>query len=192
MHEFQTVARYGVFAVFCVSVGTALASWLVRTRRVSPFGRLGRGLRAASDSVLRPVESRLLRLGGNPVHAGWWLVVGVAAAGVVLLAALDWGIAAGYALSAALGGGPRALLVLLISAVYTALVVALVLRVLASWLGFFRYARWMRPAYLLTDWLVEPIRRVLPPTGTIDWSPLAAWLALWVLQRIVLSFVSLF
>jgi YggT family protein len=131
-------------------------------------------------------------VGGNPVHAGWWLVVGVAAAGVVLLAALDWGIAAVYALSAALGGGPRALLVLLISAVYTALVATLVLRVLASWLGFFRYARWMRPAYLLTDWLVEPIRRLLPPTGTIDWSPLAAWLALWVLQQIVLSFVSLF
>jgi len=46
--------------------------------------------------------------------------------------------------------------------------------------------------YALTDWLVEPIRRLLPPMGALDWSPLLAWLALWVLQRMLLSFVAAF
>src|SRR6266540_2338980 len=93
---------------------------------------------------------------------------------------------------AALAAGPRGAIALAIVALYNVLFVALVLRVVASWFGFFRYARWMRPVYALTDWLVEPIRRLLPPMGALDWSPLLAWLALWALQRMLLSFVAAF
>src|SRR2546426_11190811 len=81
MPERQVVVRYGVFSLFVLSALVALASWLVRTRRLSPFGPVGRALRGATEPVLRPVERRLVRLGGNPVHAGWWLVVVVAAGG---------------------------------------------------------------------------------------------------------------
>src|SRR2546428_12411736 len=82
MPELQVVVRYGVFSLFVLSALVALASWLVRTRRLSPFGPVGRALRGATEPVLRPVERRLVRLGGNPVHAGWWLVAVVAAGGV--------------------------------------------------------------------------------------------------------------
>src|SRR3989442_3928906 len=85
MPELQVVVRYGVFSLFVLSALVALASWLVRTRRLSPFGPVGRALRGATEPVLRPVERRLVRLGGNPVHAGWWLVVVVAAGGGGLL-----------------------------------------------------------------------------------------------------------
>src|SRR5207248_6906565 len=84
MPAIQAVARFAVIGVFAVSLVVALASWLVRTQRVSPFGAVGRVLRTASEPLIRPVERRLVRAGGNPVHAGWWLVVGVAAVGVVL------------------------------------------------------------------------------------------------------------
>src|SRR6058998_4315150 len=85
MPELQVALRYLVFAAFAASVLVALASWLVRTRRISPFSALGRTLRAASDPLIRRVETRLVRAGGNPVHAGWWLAVGVAVAGVVFI-----------------------------------------------------------------------------------------------------------
>src|SRR5881397_1987965 len=65
MPELQVAFRYLVFAAFAASVLTALASWLVRTRRISPFGALGRTLRAASDPLIRPIEARLVRAGGN-------------------------------------------------------------------------------------------------------------------------------
>ena len=190
MPVIHVVVRYLVFAAFAVSLLVALASWLVRTRRVAPFGALGRTLRAASDPVIRPVETRLVRLGGNPVHAGWWLVVGVAATGVLLLSLLDWLIGTVGWIAASLTAGPRGAAALLIVAAYQLLFVALLLRVVASWFGFFRYARWMRPAYALTDWLIGPIRRVLPPMGTLDWSPLVAWLILWVLKRMLLAFIA--
>jgi YggT family protein len=47
----------------------------------------------------------------------------------------------------------------------------------------------MRPAYALTDWLVEPIRRVLPPVGMFDLSPLAAWFVLWAIKLLLLSVI---
>ena len=189
MHDFRALARYAVFGSLVLSAAIALASWLVRARHVSPFGALGRMLRAVSDPVIRPVEGRLVRLGGNPVNAGWWLVVVVAIGGVVLLSLMDWIVGTFYGLSRAAGGGPRAVLAFLIGAVYSVLFAALLLRVVGSWFGAFRYSRWMRPAYALTDWLGEPIRRVLPPMGAVDWSPLVAWLALWVLKQVLLSVV---
>jgi len=191
MLEIQTVARYVVIGVFAVSLAAALASWLVRTQRVSPFGPLGRALRAASEPLLRPVERRLVRSGGNPVQAGWWLVVGVAAIGVVVLSLLNWLAGTLYGAGAALAGGPRVALAFLIVAAYNVVFAALVVRVVASWFGRFRYTSWLRPAYVLTDWVVEPIRRLLPPGGALDWTPLAAWLALWVLKQVLLAIVGL-
>src|SRR2546428_11491957 len=90
MYDVHTILRMLVLAAFCLAAVVALAGWLVRTRRVSPFGVFGRTLRSVTDPVLRPVETRLVRLGGNPVHAGWWLVVLVAVAGVLLLSLIDW------------------------------------------------------------------------------------------------------
>lgn len=187
--DLQAVLRYLVFAAFATSVLVALASWLVRTRRISPFGALGRALRSASDPVIRPVETRLVRAGGNPVHAGWWLVVAVAAGGVLLITLWNWLVDTAFSVAAAHSAGPRAAIALAVDVLYGILVVALWVRVVAGWFGYFRYSRWVRPAYALTDWLVEPIRRVLPPAGAFDWSPLAAWLALWVLKRLLLTIV---
>jgi len=189
MPELQLALRYVVFAAFAASALVALASWLVRTRRISPFGALGRTLRSASDPLIRPVETRLVRAGGNPAHAGWWLVVAVAAAGVLLVTLGNWLVETAYGVATAFSAGPRAAIALAVVVAYKIIVVALVVRVLASWLGYFRYSRLLRPAYALTDWVVEPIRRVLPPTGGLDWSPLAAWLALWVLERLLLTIV---
>ncbi len=47
--------------------------------------------------------------------------------------------------------------------------------------------RGMQPVVALTDWIIEPIRRLLPPIGMIDFSPMVAWLVLWVLRGFVLG-----
>ena len=190
MPGFQTVLRYVVFAAFALSILVALASWLVRTRRVSPFGPLSRALRTVTDPLLRPVETRLVRAGGNPARAGWWLVVGVAVVGVVLVSLGSWLVDTAYHVRAELSRGPRGMLTLLIDGAYAIVVVALAVRVLAGWFGYFRYTKWLRPAYALTDWLVEPIRRLLPPTGALDWSPLVAWLVLLVLHQLLPTIVG--
>src|SRR2546428_3177426 len=171
MYAVHRILRILVLATFCPAALVALAGWLVRPRRVSPFGRLGRTLRSVTDPVLRPVEARLVRLGGNPVHAGWWLVVVVAVAGVLLLSLLDWIVRTAYWFYAAATGGPGALFAFLVVAAYNLLVIALVVRVVASWLGWVRYSPLGPPAHPLTGWLGEPPPRPFPPAGPGRFSP---------------------
>lgn len=186
-----TVVRYAVFGLVLLAALAALGSWLVRTRRISPFSAFGRGVRSITDPILRPVERRLVRMGGNPVHAGGWLVVLCAVGGIILLSLLGWLLTTFRRAQLAASGGPRATFALVIVLVYNVLKYALFARVIASWFGAFRYSRWMRPVYSLTDWIVEPIRRIVPPLGPFDVSPLVAWLALWVLLQVLLSMLNL-
>ncbi len=182
-----TAIRYAVFAVFALAVLVALASWLVRSRRVSPFNGLGKMLRQATDPLMRPIERRVVRSGGNPVQAGWWLIIAVAILGVLVVSLAQWLVGAWYSLSGAASGGPRNMTLLFVDIVFDVLIAAIFIRVIASWLGAFQYARWMRPFYWLTDWLIVPIRRLLPSTGMFDLSPLVALVVLWLLRRIVFS-----
>src|SRR2546422_1790969 len=162
MPELQVALRYLVFVAFAASVLVALASWLVRTRRISPFGALGRTLRAASDPLIRPIEARLVRAGGNPVHAGWWLAVGVAVAGVVFITLWNLLVDTAYGVVGAYTEGARGAIVLAVVVAYRILLAALVVRGMAGWFGSFPYTRWIRPGYALTALLLESERPTLP------------------------------
>ena len=77
---------------------------------------------------------------------------------------------------------------LLVQWLFELLKIALIVRVLVSWIGM-RYSWWARTAYTLTDWLVKPIARVLPPFGMIDFSPLVAYVVLYVVELAVMRSV---
>src|SRR5512146_1729709 len=174
------LTRYAMLAAFALAVLVALGSWLVRTRRLSPFGPVGRALRQLTDPLMRPVERRVVRVGGNPVQAGWWLVIGVAVVGVLVISLVQWALTSWGALASAIRS--HTLLSFTVGVVFNVLIAAIFIRVLASWLGRGRYTRWLRPFYWLTDWLVEPIRRILPTAGPFDFSPLVGLLKQFVFQ----------
>lgn len=163
----------------------ALTHWAVRRGYLQPFGAFPRTVRGASDPLLRPVERRLLGSGGNPQQAPLWLFLGVLGGGLLLIAVAGWLMGALQRLWWAAGAGPWALVYVVVEMTFNVLILALLVRVVGSWFGVGRATRWMRPAYLLTEWLVEPIRKRMPPTGMFDWSPLVAWVIL-VLARAVL------
>ena len=142
-------------------------------------------MRGLTDPLMNPIERLVVRRGGNPVQAGWWLVILVAVIAVVVLAFAQFVIESGRSLAFAAARGPHALIGTGVDVVYYVLVTALFIRVIGGWFGYFRYTRWMRPMYWLTDWIVEPIRRILPPMGQLDLSPLAAWLLLMALRAFV-------
>jgi YggT family protein len=147
---------------------------------------VGRGLRQVTDPLLRPVEGRVVRAGGSPAHAGWWLVIGVAILGVLVVSLAQWLVNAWVSISGAANAGPRVVIALVVEIAFDLLFLAVFVRAIASWLSAFRYSRWMRPVYWLTDWIVEPIRRMLPPTGAFDFSPVVALVVLYVLKLFAL------
>jgi len=167
----------------------ALTFWLVRTGRLAPFGPWPRTVRRLADPMLQPIERRLLASGRNPQDAPLWLFGAAVLGGLLLISLTDWLTTLALQARYAASGGGAGLAAFLVSAVFNVLIVALIVRVVASWFGIGAYRPWFRPVILLTDWLVVPIRRVLPPTGMIDFSPLVAWLVLVLARSILLRLV---
>ncbi len=179
--------RSTVLLALAFAATVALTHWAVRTRRLDPFDAWPRLVRRVSDPILLPLERRVIRAGGSPQNAPLWLLGLVIGAGLLLLSVTQWliGTAAGLVLLA--HGGPRVWLRVLLSAVFTILMAAILIRVIGSWLGIGPYRKWMRPVYALTNWLIDPIRRILPPVGIFDFSPMVAWLVLYVIRGFLLG-----
>jgi len=176
-----------VLLALAFAATVALTHWAVRSRRINPFGALPRLVRRISDPILLPLERRVINAGGNPQNAPLWLLGLVIGGGLLLLSLTQWliGTAAGLVLLAQ--GGVRVWMRVLMSAVFTILMAAILIRVIGSWLGIGPYRKWMRPVYALTNWLIDPIRRILPPVGIFDFSPMVAWLVLYVVRGFVLG-----
>jgi YggT family protein len=146
-------------------------------------------MRRVSDPVLLPLERRVIRAGGSPQNASLWLLGLVIAGGLILLSLTDWLIGMGVTLRAVAYAGPRALIRFVVGGILTLVMAAIFVRVIASWFGISPYRRWMRPVVWLTDWIIEPIRRILPPFGMIDFSPMIAWLVLWVVRGFLVGMI---
>jgi len=63
----------------------------------------------------------------------------------------------------------------------------LLARVLVSWFPVDRYNPLVQWLYRLTEPVLAPIRRLLPPAGAIDFSPILAFVLIIVARRIVLQ-----
>ena len=183
------VARTLVVVALVYASAVALTHWAVRSRRITPFGAWPRFMRRASNPVLLPLERRVVRAGGNPQDAPLWLLGIVVAGGLLGLTLVHWLAGFVATLSYLSASGPRAWARFLVSTLFSVLMIALFVRVVASWFGVSPYRPWMRLAMALTDWLVQPIRRILPPVGMLDFSPLVAWLVLTLVRGFVLSYL---
>lgn len=179
------VVRYAVAAVFFLSVLVALVYWAATRGKINALGGLARATRKLVDPIMRPLERRVIRFGGNPQDAPIWLIGIVVVLGLLLLGFIQWLVGVVYYLGALAHGGFREWARFAVDLVYFTFSIAIVLRVIGSWIGMGRYTRWMRLAYWLTDWLVEPIRRMLPPFGFIDLSPFIAYFALWLVHLLL-------
>jgi YggT family protein len=182
-------SRFVVILALAYASAVALTHWAVRSRKLTPFGAWPRFIRRVSDPVLQPLEHRILRAGGNPQDAPLWLVGIVIVGGLLLLSLVQWLVGFAVTLGILVQSGPRTWARFLVSGLFTLLMAALIVRVIASWFGLSPYRPWMRPVMLLTDWIIDPIRRILPPFGMIDFSPLVAWLVLSVVRGFVLSMI---
>jgi YggT family protein len=181
--------RILVVAVLAYASLVAATAWAVRRRSINPFGIWARSVRRIGDPVIKPLERRVIRLGGNPQDAPVWLIGLAILGGLLLISLVHWLIDLSYTVGALRHAGPRAWLRLAVSSAFGIIMLAIFVRVIASWLGLGPYARWMRPVMVLTDWIVEPIRRLLPPMGMFDFSPMVAWLVLWLARGLIVGLI---
>jgi YggT family protein len=187
LETLDLIVRGIVLLALTFSVIVALTHWAIRTRRINPFGTWPRGVRRVSDPILVPFERRVIQAGGSPQNAPLWLLGLVIGGGLLLLSLTQWIIGTAASLVLLAYGGPEVWIRVLVSGLFTILMTAILIRVIGSWVGIGPYRKWMRPFYLLTDWLIDPIRRILPPMGMFDFSPMVAWLVLYVVRGFVMG-----
>jgi YggT family protein len=177
--------RTGLLLAALAMTVIAVVDWMVRTRRINAFSPIARFFRERIDPLLEPVERRVLRAGGLPANAPWWALAGIVIGGIVLLSILDF--VAGLIADAMVGvsGGVGGVVRLLIFWTFTLLRIAILVRVIASWLPISPYSPWIRWSFTLSEPILRPMRRFIPPFRSIDITPIIAFFALGLLEAIV-------
>jgi YggT family protein len=178
---FVDATRVVLLALAAVAGAVCLVDWAVRTRRLSPFGGVARFFRARVDPLMLPVERVVVRAGGSPSAAPWWSLAAVVVGGILLISLL--GFVRGILGQVMFGfHQPGEVPKIVLSWIFSILRLALLVRVLSSWFGSLRYSKWVTWSFPLTEWMLAPLRRIVPLIGMIDITPLVAWFALNLLQ----------
>lgn len=175
-----------------LAVGVALAvlatlDWAVRTRRLAPFSGVARFTRSRIDPRLAGVERQVVRAGGHASATPWWGLVGYVVVAALVLAAVDMtaGLLREAMLASTMGG--MGVLFLLVRWTFAFLRFALLVRVVSSWFPRMAYSRWIRWSFGATEWMLRPLRAVLPSLGVVDITPIVAYFALQLLQAVLES-----
>ncbi len=179
----ETVRRT-LFVLAVVAALIALVDWLVRTRRLNAFGPMARFCRRFVDPLMAPVEQRIVRAGGQPSSAPWWTLVFVVVGGLLLIWVLEF-LGGFFSSAVAAVQTPGGIFRFIVALAFSVLRVALIVRIVSSWFRISPYSKWIRWSYWLTEWFLAPLRRMLPPFGPLDLSPLVAFLLLSLLQGAV-------
>ena len=181
------VLRPTLLGVGLVLAGVATVDWMVRTQRINPFGRVARLFRTAVDPLMRPIEKRVVRAGGMPQNAPWWSLMAFVIAGLILIALLGVVRDQISFVMGSLDAGARGVYRLLVTWVITLLQVAIIVRVVVSWIHFRPGAWYSRWSYRLSEPILRPIRNAIPLVGTVDVSPIVAWFGLMLVEAILMK-----
>jgi YggT family protein len=181
----STTLRTLLLAGGVVFAGIAALDWAVRTRRISPFSGTARFMRANVDPRIAGVERQIARIGGHQSSTPWWALVMYVVLAAVLLAAIDTLSTLLQQAGAARSLGSAGVLLLVVRWTFGFLIFALLVRVVASWLPSLASRRWLSWSFSTTEWMLRPLRRVVPTFGVMDVTPIVAYFALQIAQWLV-------
>ena len=168
-----------VFAAICA------LDWAVRTRKISPFNAIARFCRSTVDPMIAPIERKVVRAGGTPASAPLWALAVVVVGGILLLALLDVVRAQVVMSMIASQNGSAGIFHLLVSWTFNILKIALIVRVISSWLPISPYSGWVRWSYALSEPILAPLRRVVPNLGGLDITPILAYFLLNIIESLL-------
>ncbi len=83
-------------------------------------------------------------------------------------------------------------LVYLIDIFFYLLSLAILARVLLSWVRVSPYHPAVEFLYRITEPILAPLRRIIPPVGMVDISPIIAMLLLQIIQQVLVAIIRSF
>ena len=155
---------------------------------LNPFGSIALTTRRLTDSIVAPIRRGLVGFGVDPKYAplvvilliivvGWFALQIVSNITNTILGIL-WSLG-GQAFIPILGYILYGLVDL-----YGLLIL---IRIVFSWVTVSYYNRIMRFLVGVTEPLLGPLRRMIPPVGMFDISPIVAFIILWILKAAIVG-----
>jgi YggT family protein len=177
---------WGTTAVIVAGIILILLRSLFNYTDANPFKWSVRNVRRATDPILTPVRRMLMSVRVDPSVAPFIAVLGIIVAGYLLIqvAGSILNTIAGvlYAATSRQLGAPVAIFGYLLFGFLGLYTLAIFIRIIFMWVGVSYANRLMRFLFRLTEPLLGPLRRSLPPVGMFDVSPIVAFLILWLCQ----------
>lgn len=181
---FLDIVAKGLLVLAVVVGAVCIIDWAIRARHINPFSPIARFFRRFIDPLLKPLETKIVRRGGQPQQAPFYAFMTVIVGGIVVLYLLRF--FAGLFVQFRVGlTSPGRFGLLLVGWALNFLVLALIVRVVSSWLPISPFSKWVRWSYVSTEWFMSPLRRIIPPFGQIDLSPLVAYFLLRIVGGIL-------
>ena len=172
-----------VLGVICIM------DWAVRTRKINPFHAVARFFRSSVDPFIAPIERKVVRAGGTPASAPLWTLAAVVIGGIIIVSVADFILLEIVRANYYANQGSAGLFRLLVTWTFNILRIALLVRVVSSWLPVSPYSRWVSWSYRLSEPILAPLRRVVPTLGAIDITPILAYFLLGFIQSFMMRLV---
>jgi YggT family protein len=180
---------WGVTAVIVAAIVLIVIRSVVNYMDVNPFSWLAVNLRRSTEPVLAPVRAVLRGSRLDPRVAPFIAVILIIVAGylLVLVVGSVLNTIAGiiHAVSSRQLGAPVAIIGYLLFGFLGLYTLAMFIRIIFSWVGMSYANRLVRFLFIITEPLLGPLRRTIPPMGMFDVSPIVAFIILWLCKAAV-------
>ena len=178
--------QWAVVAAIIAVIALMVIRLIVDAANLNPFSRLSLLIRQLSDPFVSRMRRGLMGFGIDPKYSPVVVILIAILLGyfVLQLAETLAYTAAGLLNSVRLGAMVSALGFVIYGAV-SIYIILIFMRIVFSW-GMVSYSnRIMRFLVNTTEPLLGPLRRIVPPLGTLDISPIVAFLILWLFQQAI-------
>ena len=186
------IARTMLFISWAVQVSIVVIILLMFMRFIgdaadmNPFGWTARTLRRLTDGFVTPVRGALRQVGVDPKFAPLVVVLVSILLGYFVLQLIGT-VASTLAgvISSARSGAMITVVGFILYGLISIYILFIFIRIIFSW-GMVSYRnRIMRFLVDTTEPLLGPLRRMIPPLGGMDISPIVAVLILWLFQTAI-------
>jgi YggT family protein len=176
----------GIKVVIVAVIVLMIVRMITDAMDLNPFAWTSRTVRRLSDGFVIPVRGGLRRFGIDVKFAPIVVMLIVILLGL-FVNQLVWTVASTLngIIGSVRGGAVFRVVGFIISGLISIYILFIVIRIVFSW-GMLSYRnRVMRFLVDVTEPLLGPLRRMIPPLGWLDISPLVAILILWLFQQAV-------
>jgi YggT family protein len=180
---------WSVTAIVVAAIVLIVLRTLFNYMNVNPFSWSAVTVRRLTDPIIAPMRRRLISLRIDPAIAPFVAILVILVSGYLLFQVVEsiLNTAGGiiYAVSSGRAGALVAIIGYLLYGLLGLYTLAIFIYIILSWTAVSYRHPLMRFLFRITEPLLGPLRRVIPPVATFDISPMIALLIVWLCEAVV-------